>query len=448
MTETTKNGDNGNTRRGGWVAMLRFAVLPLFSITILSACQFAGLDRDLKELETFASIEGSVSLNSASENPIAVALFSNKLDRDHLINAKLIDTRDFKIGGPPGRYIVFAFEDRSRDFQYQRGEPAGVTTPIVLQAGKNVSGVVIELDKDFLPPEADNAAPDNTQPSNAKTSERATAVRFLPNLWAGRKNIGAITSLGDPKFDEGIAKMGLWEPVKFSLKVGPGIYMLQPYDPAKIPVLFVHGISGSPRNWKLIIDQLDRSRYQPWVMAYASGLPLEVNAKYMYEAITQLWLLYEFDDLFLVAHSMGGLLSRDFVDRYGETDAAYLKVFVTLSTPWGGHDAAQLGIDYAPAVVPAWRDIAPTSAFLNRLREKDLPASVPHHLLFSYRGGGFPSSTANDGTVTVASELEPAAQSKAKRVYGFNARHTEILADEAVIRLLSQILKSAPRADP
>ena len=157
-----------------------------------------------------------------------------------------------------------------------------MTTPIVLQAGKNVSGVVIELDKDFLPPEADNAAPDNTQPSKAKTSERATAVRSLPNLWAGRKNIGSITSLDDPKFDEGIAKMGLWEPVKFSLKVGPGIYMLQPYDPAKIPVLFVHGISGSPRNWKPIIDQLDRSRYQPWVMAYASGLPLEVNAKYMY----------------------------------------------------------------------------------------------------------------------------------------------------------------------
>lgn len=431
--------------------LLRCAALNLLSCAVLSACQFVDLDRDLKELESLSYIEGSISLDPTSENPIAIALFSDELRRDQLINAKLVESRDFSIGAPPGRYVLFAFEDRNRDFRYQLGEPAGVAgaaTPIVLQAGQVVSDVVIELDEKFAFPESNNTASGNAGPDSAKTIDRPSAATSFPKLWAGRKNVGAIATLDEPRFDEEIARMGLWEPLRFSLEVGPGLYMLQPYDPAKTPVLFVHGSNGSPRNWKTIIDQLDRARFQPWVLAYASGLPLKTNATYMYDAVTQLRLLHDFDNLILVAHSMGGLLSRAFIDRHGETEATYLTVFVTLSTPWAGHDAAQLGVDYAPAVVPVWRDMVPASAFLNRLREKDLPTTLPHHLLFSYRGGGFPSSIANDGTVTVASQLEPTVQSKATRIYGFDTGHTEILADGAATRLLSQILKATPKTDP
>ncbi len=120
--------------------LLRCAALNLLSCAVLSACQFVDLDRDLKELESLSYIEGSISLDPTSENSIAIALFSDELRRDQLINAKLVESRDFLIGAPPGRYVLFAFEDRNRDFRYQLGEPAGVAgaaTPIVLQADKS-----------------------------------------------------------------------------------------------------------------------------------------------------------------------------------------------------------------------------------------------------------------------------------------------------------------------
>ena len=237
--------------------------------------------------------------------------------------------------------------------------------------------------------------------------------------------------------------MGTWELLRFSLEIGPGLYLLAPYDRSKIPVLFVHGINGSPLDWRSVIQNLDRSRFQALVLSYASGLPLHANAEYLYNAVTQLRHKHGFDNLYLVAHSMGGLVSQGFIDRYRKSGGRYLKVFVSISTPWAGHAAAGLALDFAPAVVPVWRDMAPASKYLAAVRQSRLPAGVPYHLLFSYRGGGFPSSTANDGSVTVASQLDPAAQDRALRIYGFDTGHTGMLSDQAAIRLVNKMLREA-----
>ncbi len=77
------------------------------------------------------------------------------------------------------------------------------------------------------------------------------------------------------------------------------------------------------------------------------------------------------------------------------------------------------------------------------MRKSHLPEELSYHLLFSYRGGGFPSTVANDGAVTVASQLDPAAQTRAEKIYGFDSSHTNILLDEAVIRLFKEILDKA-----
>ena len=63
-----------------------------------------------------------------------------------------------------------------------------------------------------------------------------------------------------------------WEPFAFVEDGGTGIHFLQPYDPDKVPVLFVHGINGAPRDFTALIQNLDQSRYQPWVLSYPSGL--------------------------------------------------------------------------------------------------------------------------------------------------------------------------------
>ena len=367
-------------------------LIPTVAVLFLSTagCQFVDLDRDLKEMEKFTFIEGEILLDVPSKSPVAVALFSDSLTRKNLINAKLIDGRKFRFGVPPGNYFIFAFEDKNRDFHYQpKDEEAGFygdPSAIVLSKGVSRKDVRVRLHRNLVIPNAQEPEPATNKPDSQR----------FPKLWAGRKNVGAVASLADRRFDKSYATTGLWEPLRFSLEFGPGLFMLQTYDPGKIPVLFVHGIGDTPRSWGPIIDRLDSARFQPWVYHYASGLPLHANATYLFEAATQLRLQHNVRNMYLVAHSMGGLVSQAFINRHAAGSADYLKLFVTLSTPWAGHSAAQLGVKYSPAVVPVWRDMAPTSAFLARLQKSQLPHHLPHHLFFSYVG----SKAASPGATT------------------------------------------------
>ena len=404
-----------------------------FMSAALAGCQFIDLGNDLEDMARLSVIQGTIQQEVPSDHPIAVALFSEEMSRDQVINAKLIESQEFQFTVRPGNYFIFAFEDINGDFDYQPGEPAGhFGDPSAIAIGADTEQIAIEI---TLYREFKLADAGGDKPKTAKENDE-----HPPKLWRGRANIGEIKELDDPRFDEDLGKLGMWEPLRFSVEVGPGLFMLEPYDPDKTPVVFVHGIGGSPRIWRDVIDQLDRTRFQPWVLSYASGLPLDVNADYLHEALNQLRITRQFDKLYLVAHSMGGLVSQAFINRDHASTSRYLKLFVTLATPWGGHSAAQLGIDYAPAVVPAWRDMAPGSALLKGLHDHPLPYDLPHHLLFAYDGGsGFPGAEPNDGTVTLASQLDHAAQWRAETVRGFDADHSGIVSDQMAIDWLNEL---------
>jgi hypothetical protein len=74
------------------------------------------------------------------------------------------------------------------------------------------------------------------------------------------------------------------------------------------------------------------------------------------------------------------------------------------------------------------------------LLDPALPPTLGHDLLFSYAGGSRRMRDANDGTVTIASQLEPRVQSHAHTVRGFNESHTSILESVDVAALLNQEL--------
>ncbi len=412
---------------------MRFGVI-IAACAMLGACQFAKLDRELSEMEKFSTISGVVSTETPSDLPVVVALFSDELALDRLVDVELIGSRKFDFGAAPGRYVLFAFEDENGDFRYQVGERAGVSDlqrPLELEVGRNLRNVEIALRADLSLP-------------GLRSSDEADEVaqKAIEMLWRGRQNIGAIATLDDARFGPESARLGLWEPLRYSLELGPGVFLLEPYDPNKIPVLFVHGISDTPRRWRTMIDRLDRTRFQPWVYAYATGLPIDANAKYLYEAVTQLKIIHGVQRMHLVAHSMGGLVSQSFLNRYRQDGSDFLSLFVSLSTPWSGHDAARLGVAYAPAIVPVWRDMTPDSFSLARLRGSVLPAGVSYHLLFSHSDKTFSGAKANDGSVSVASQRQDAALARADTVYGFQTDHVGILSDPAVINLLNELLQN------
>ncbi|MCH2179206.1 MAG: hypothetical protein MK106_10425 [Mariniblastus sp.] len=101
-----------------------------------------------------------------------------------------------------------------------------------------------------------------------------------------------------------------------------GLYMIEPYDPEKIPVVMVHGFWSSPVTWLPMFNDLRadpeiRKQYQFWFYMYPTGQPFWISARQMRSDLNKLRQTVDpektsnaIDQMVLVGHSMGGLLSR------------------------------------------------------------------------------------------------------------------------------------------
>jgi pimeloyl-ACP methyl ester carboxylesterase len=95
-----------------------------------------------------------------------------------------------------------------------------------------------------------------------------------------------------------------------------GLYFLEPYDPNRIPVVFVHGLMSSPYTWVKTINGLQqdpevRKRYQPWVFRYATGNPILYSALQLREELAKVDKVYPNHlPYVVVGHSMGGMLTH------------------------------------------------------------------------------------------------------------------------------------------
>ena len=98
--------------------------------------------------------------------------------------------------------------------------------------------------------------------------------------------------------------------------------MLEPYDPNRIPVLMVHGLWSSPTTWMDMFNDLRsfpeiRERYQFWFYLYPSGQPFWISATQLRNDLVTMRDAFDrprrdksLDNMVLVGHSMGGLVSR------------------------------------------------------------------------------------------------------------------------------------------
>jgi len=101
-----------------------------------------------------------------------------------------------------------------------------------------------------------------------------------------------------------------------------GLFMLEPYDPDRIPVVMVHGLWSSPLTWMDMFNDLRsypdiRSRYQFWFYLYPSGQPFWLSATQLRNDLAEMRDVIDrnrrdvsLDRMVLVGHSMGGLVSR------------------------------------------------------------------------------------------------------------------------------------------
>ncbi len=102
-----------------------------------------------------------------------------------------------------------------------------------------------------------------------------------------------------------------------------GLLLIEPYDPDRIPVIFVHGLLSSSHIWRrtalaLLQDPEIRRRYQFWVFSYATGKPIAFSALRLREDLAFAEQRFGLPHgVVLVGHSMGGLLARMQVTNSG-----------------------------------------------------------------------------------------------------------------------------------
>ncbi len=128
-------------------------------------------------------------------------------------------------------------------------------------------------------------------------------------------------SLSDPTFQQvNGATRGLLDATR-SQEV-QGLYLLEPYDPNKIPVLMIHGIWSNLVTWMEMFNDLRgtpeiRDHYQFWFYLYPTGQPFWITAAQLRQELAEARQTLDpsfqspaLDQAVLVGHSMGGLIAR------------------------------------------------------------------------------------------------------------------------------------------
>lgn len=119
---------------------------------------------------------------------------------------------------------------------------------------------------------------------------------------------------------DGTELLGAFRPKKAINTMG--LYFSEPNDPRKIPVVFTHGLMSGPATFanltnRLLVDPVIRENYQFWFFGYPSGLAWTIPASRQRQALKELMQEYnprgtsrEMNNIVMVGHSMGGLITR------------------------------------------------------------------------------------------------------------------------------------------
>lgn len=136
------------------------------------------------------------------------------------------------------------------------------------------------------------------------------------------------TFLSNPALGRSLRNVSLLQPEQLmSVRPGSdkpimGLYMVQPYDPNRIPVIFVHGWRSTPMTWIQMFNDLRsspliREHFQFWFYLYPTGQPFWISAAQLRRDLHEFRVTMDpsftrptMDQMVLIGHSMGGLVAE------------------------------------------------------------------------------------------------------------------------------------------
>jgi pimeloyl-ACP methyl ester carboxylesterase len=103
------------------------------------------------------------------------------------------------------------------------------------------------------------------------------------------------------------------------------LYLIQRYDPQRIPLLMVHGLQSTPVSFANLVNDLCadpaiHSRYQIWHYHYRTGTPVLYNAAVLRRILRQALSMldpsgtdFATNNLVVLGHSMGGIMTHTLI---------------------------------------------------------------------------------------------------------------------------------------
>jgi pimeloyl-ACP methyl ester carboxylesterase len=101
-----------------------------------------------------------------------------------------------------------------------------------------------------------------------------------------------------------------------------GLFMIEPYQRGKIPLVFVHGLLSEPSTWANIANEIRArqnliGRYQIWAFRYDTGEPFLKSAAVLRRHLQEMRMSVDperndpaLSRIVLIGHSMGGLVAK------------------------------------------------------------------------------------------------------------------------------------------
>jgi pimeloyl-ACP methyl ester carboxylesterase len=413
----------------------------------LSGCtslqRIIGFEEQSRQARELARIEGQIETEGPPRGVLVVILGRVVEGEEKLVGIDSyvrVNSGSYMFVVSPGRFHVGAYEDRNVNGLLDPGErTVSLKDGEMLEVGSGeraVFDIVLAIGATIE---------ELTEPVDVLAIvERTPEEQREFSLWAFSAQGKICEDLGDTKFGPKSGIRGLWEPMSFLNDELAGIYFLEAYDPDRVPVLFVHGIGGFPQEFSALIEGLDRTRFQAWFYFYPSGFSLEGISDHLKGLLKRMQVKHHIDELAIVGHSMGGLVSRGAILEYkDDTERDDINLFISISTPWGGDPSAK-GTENARITLPAsFKDMNPSSDFLRWMFYDDeepdslrtLPNEVDYHMLVSFRMRRS-RNIADDGSVTLASQMRIEAQEEALSIRAWDYGHVDILhSPEAIARM-------------
>jgi predicted alpha/beta hydrolase family esterase len=149
-------------------------------------------------------------------------------------------------------------------------------------------------------------------------------------------------------------------------------------------IVFIHGACATPTSFNYIEPQLD-NRFERSYLKYDSE-----NG--FYNNLYQIVKRTQYEDIFFVSHSLGGLYALHLADHFADV----VRGSVSISSPFNGSDSAVMLNMIKPCQL--YRDISPYSYMVNNSNK--LKIRCPWTQIVTVGGGSHLINTENDGVVT------------------------------------------------